>query len=147
MAFSPLPSGRARNRRAPMAEINVTPMVDVMLVLLIIFMVTANLMTSGVPITLPDSAARPLVQDQNPVQISVKADGETYVDDKLISADALAATFADIAAKQDPANPRQIDLRGDTALPYGKVMAVMGELNNAGLTKIALITTAAADTE
>ncbi|MEY2926750.1 MAG: hypothetical protein RL367_1227 [Pseudomonadota bacterium] len=147
MAFSPLPSGRSRQRRAPMAEINVTPMVDVMLVLLIIFMVTANLLTSGVPVNLPDSKALPLVQEQDPVQITVNAGGTVYIDDNQVGASDLPAALADIAAKQVPGHPRQINLRGDTALPYGKVMTVMGELNHAGLTRIALVTTAAAETE
>jgi biopolymer transport protein TolR len=131
----------------PMAEINVTPMVDVMLVLLIIFMVTANLLTSGVPVNLPDSRAKALTQEREPVQVTVNAGGDVYIDDKAVGLDGLAAALADIAAKQDPENPRQIYLRGDTNLAYGKVMAVMGELNQAGLNKIALVTTTAAEAE
>lgn len=145
MSFSPLPSGRSRNRRMPMADINVTPMVDVMLVLLIIFMVTANLLTSGVPVNLPDADARPLVQEQDPIQITLDATGDVYIDDKPVSTDALPDAIAMIAAKQDAKNPRQIYLRGDTALPYGTVMAVMGQLNQAGLNKIALVTTQTSD--
>ena len=147
MGFSPLPSGRSRNRRVPMSEINVTPMVDVMLVLLIIFMVTANLLTSGVPVNLPDAQARPLVQEQDPIQITVNAGGDVYIDDKLVGMDGLPDAIAEIAAKQDAKAPRQIYLRGDTNLPYGTVMDVMGQLNQAGLNKIALVTTAATESQ
>ncbi len=80
-----LPSQRSRGRRAPMAEINVTPLVDVMLVLLIIFMVTAPLLTAGVPVNLPDSRAKPLDQDQKPVQISMEANGKIHVDQDEVS--------------------------------------------------------------
>ena len=82
-----LPSQRGRGRRAPMAEINVTPLVDVMLVLLIIFMVTAPLLTAGVPVNLPDSHAKPLDQDQKPIEISVQTDGTIFIDKDQVSDD------------------------------------------------------------
>lgn len=143
-------SGRSRRgstaRRAPMAEINVTPFVDVMLVLLIIFMVTAPLLTTGVPIDLPDSRAKPLDQtDKPPVQISLDADGSLYIDDVETTMAALPDRLAAIAGDEGD-TPRTIMLRGDRSLDYGRVMRVMGELNRAGLTRVSLVTTGSAAT-
>jgi len=140
--MTPLPSQRARTRRAPMAEINVTPMVDVMLVLLIIFMVTAPLLTAGVPVNLPDARAKPVEQDQSPVQISLDADGRVFVDDEETAGDALPERLATIA-RQGGEKGRQVFLRADRSLDYGRVMRVMGELNRAGLNRVALITVGA----
>jgi len=135
-----LPSQRSRGRRAPMAEINVTPLVDVMLVLLIIFMVTAPLLTAGVPVNLPDSRAKPLDQDQKPVQISMEADGKIHVGDDEVSQDILPDVLQQLAAKSEGGEPPQIFLRADKSLDYGRVMRVMGELNRAGLNRVALVT-------
>jgi biopolymer transport protein TolR len=135
-----LPSQRGRGRRAPMADINVTPLVDVMLVLLIIFMVTAPLLTAGVPVELPDSKAKPLDQDQQPVEISLDREGHIYVDKLAVSDAVLPDSLAQIAAKQQAGKPPQIFLRADRHLDYGKVMRVMGELNHAGLNRVALVT-------
>ncbi|MCY1176520.1 MAG: protein TolR [Sphingomonas sp.] len=135
-----LPSQRGRGRRAPMADINVTPMVDVMLVLLIIFMVTAPLLTAGVPVNLPDSRAKPLDQDQKPVQISIDAAGKLFVDKEAVNEALLPDILSQIAAKADPAKPPQVFLRADRKLDYGRVMRVMGELNRAGLNRVALVT-------
>jgi biopolymer transport protein TolR len=139
MAMGPV-SGRG-GRRAPMADINVTPLVDVMLVLLIIFMVTAPLLLAGVPVDLPESRAGALDQDKKPVQVSIDNQGRIYIDDGEVQMAGLADRFAQIAAtsgkgKQSP----QIFLRADKALDYGRVMAVMGELNRAGLNRVALVT-------
>jgi biopolymer transport protein TolR len=132
--------GRRRHTRKPvMAEINVTPMVDVMLVLLIIFMVTAPLMVAGVPVNLPDSRAKSLDQPQKPVQISLSADGKTYIDEAEIAAATLPDRLAGIASGAGK-DPPQIYLRADRTLDYGRVMAVMGELSHAGLTKVSLVT-------
>ncbi|MFV0625484.1 protein TolR [Sphingomonas sp. ac-8] len=137
-----LPSGRGKGRRTPMAEINVTPLVDVMLVLLIIFMVTAPLLTTGVPVNLPDSRAKGLDQEQEPVQLSLSADGSIYLGDEPVSEQALPEKLAQIAGSQPPgADPRQVLLRADRALDYGRVMRVMGELNRAGLNRVALVST------
>ncbi|AYJ86773.1 protein TolR [Sphingomonas paeninsulae] len=133
------PSSRTRGRRAPMAEINVTPMVDVMLVLLIIFMVTAPLLVAGVPVNLPDARAKALDQDQKPVAISLDADGRLFVNDAEVSSTDLPDTLTRIAAR-DADKPPQIFLRADEALGYGRVMRVMGELNRAGLNRVALVT-------
>jgi biopolymer transport protein TolR len=124
-------------KRAPMAEINVTPLVDVMLVLLIIFMVTAPLLVAGVPVNLPDSRAKPLEQKQEPVQISLDAAGKLYVDEEEVA----PATLPDLlAAIPKGENAPQIMLRADRGLDYGRVMQVMGEISRAGLTKVALVT-------
>ena len=135
-----LPSQRGRGRRAPMADINVTPLVDVMLVLLIIFMVTAPLLTAGVPVELPDSKAKPLDQDQQPVEIALDRDGHIYVDKLAVTDAVLPDALAQVAAKQQNGKPPQIFLRADRHLDYGKVMRVMGELNHAGLNRVALVT-------
>ena len=138
-----LPSNKSRGRRAPMAEINVTPLVDVMLVLLIIFMVTAPLLTAGVPVNLPDSRAKALEQEQKPVQIAVNEKGEVYVDTQKVTDAELATRLSDIAAHPGPdGKTPQILLRADTNLGYGKVMRVMGELNRAGLNRVSLLTNA-----
>ena len=123
-----------------MADINVTPLVDVMLVLLIIFMVTAPLLTAGVPVNLPDSRAKPLDQDQKPVQISMEAGGKIFVDNDEVTQDILPDVLQQLASKADGGQPPQIFLRADKGLDYGRVMRVMGELNRAGLNRVALVT-------
>ena len=132
--------------RAPMAEINVTPFVDVMLVLLIIFMVTAPLLVTGVPVDLPESRANALEQEQEPVQISIDDEGRVFIEDEELSRGALEARLRDIAADQNPEDPRQIMLRGDKTLDYGLIMGVMGELNRAGLNRVSLVTTGSSET-
>ena len=126
-------------RRAPMAEINVTPLVDVMLVLLIIFMVTAPLLVAGVPIDLPESRAGALDQEAEPVQVAIDGQGTITVDETPVSDAELPRVLAGIAAQPQPAEGRRIYLRADKALDYGKVMGVMGELNRAGLNRVALV--------
>jgi biopolymer transport protein TolR len=130
--------GRGR-RRAAMAEINVTPLVDVMLVLLIIFMVTAPLLTSGVPIDLPDSRADPLDQTPDQVTLSIDSSGFVFIDDTRIEVGELPAAVARLDCGSAAAAPL-ITLRADRALDYGRVMAVMGELNRAGCRSISLVT-------
>ncbi|MGN6373962.1 MAG: protein TolR [Sphingomonas sp.] len=135
-----LPSQRGRGRRTPMAEINVTPLVDVMLVLLIIFMVTAPLLTSGVPVNLPDSRAKALDQDQKPIEVSIDDTGRVFIDKDEVTEASLPDRFDQIAAQSGTAKPPQIFLRADRGLDYGRVMQVMGELNRAGLNRVALVT-------
>jgi biopolymer transport protein TolR len=136
-----LPSTKSRGRRQPMAEINVTPLVDVMLVLLIIFMVTAPLLTAGVPVNLPESRAKALDQEQKPVQISIDDKGQTFIDNEQVTDAGLPAKLEGIAGKLGPdGKPAMIYLRADTGLGYGKVMRVMGELNRAGLNRVSLLT-------
>ena len=137
--MTPLPSTRNRGRRAPMAEINVTPMVDVMLVLLIIFMVTAPLLVAGVPVQLPNSKAGALDQDAKPIEVALDKDGKIFIDKVETPEIGLATAFANAKAHGDVKGP-QVFLRADRALAYGKVAMVMGELNHAGLNRIALVT-------
>ena len=132
-------SRRRRARRArPMSEINVTPMVDVMLVLLIIFMVAAPLMTAGVPVTLPETAARPLPTEQEePLTITLTADGRVLLmANETESADLIGQLRA-IAAER---RSQKIYLRADGSIPYERVVQVMGALNAGGFTEIGLVT-------
>jgi len=127
-------SGRARYR--PLAEINVTPLVDVMLVLLIIFMVTAPLMTSGVPVDLPKANAQPLNTDSKPLTVSIKADGKIFMQDQEVALEDLVTKLQAIAQN----NPEQrIFVRGDKDLAYGRIMQVMGTITQGGFTKVALL--------
>ncbi len=131
-------SGR-RSRRAPMAEINVTPFVDVMLVLLIIFMVTAPLLAVGVPVELPDSRANPVEQTPEQVTISVDSDGVIFIENEAVPVGGFPAALAAIDRRADGQLPI-IVFRGDRAVEYGRTMAVLGELNRAGFTSISLVT-------
>ena len=138
MAMSlPAHSRRGRSRRTPMAEINVTPLVDVMLVLLIIFMVTAPLLTAAVPVDLPDSRANPIDSEAQAVTLSIDAEGTVYIDEAPIARGGLAEA---LEALPRSGNGPDITLRADRSLDYGRVMAVMGELNRAGLNRISLVT-------
>ena len=142
MAMGPILGSERRGRRAPMAEINVTPMVDVMLVLLIIFMVTAPLLATGVQVDLPQSKAAPLDQNREPVAISIDRTGHVFVDDAPVPIEMLGGRLQQVAAaSREPGGPR-IFLRADHGLDYGRVMQVMGEINRAGLHKVALVSTA-----
>ena len=129
--------GRLRRRHQPMAEINVTPFVDVMLVLLIIFMVAAPLLTVGVPIDLPETRATALESDSEPLTVSIGSDGRIFLQDSEVSAEQLVATLQAIAA--GGLNER-IFVRGDRQADYGTVMRVMGRLNAAGYKRIGLVT-------
>jgi biopolymer transport protein TolR len=131
--------GRTR-RRAPMADINVTPFVDVMLVLLIIFMVTAPLLTSGVPVDLPDSRANALDQDSDQITVSIDTQGTIFLDDNAVEQGGLASALETVASGRTGDDLPIVTLRADRGLDYGRVMAVMGELNRAGFTKVSLVT-------
>ena len=145
MAMGPIHSGGQRNRRTPMAEINVTPMVDVMLVLLIIFMVAAPLLVAGVPVDMPESKAGALDQEQEPVQISLDPSGAIYLGEDAVPAGELGARLAAIAAAATEEGGPRVFLRADRSLDYGRVMAVMGEINAAGLRKVALVSIASGE--
>jgi biopolymer transport protein TolR len=132
---------RGSGARSPMAEINVTPLVDVMLVLLIIFMVTAPLLKAGVPVELPESRAKALSEEEQQVTISVSRDGTVYLDQDAVAPGGLAARLERFAPDADGKLPL-VTLRADKALDWGRVAAVMGELNRAGFTSISLVTTA-----
>jgi len=132
-----------RTRRAPMAEINVTPFVDVMLVLLIIFMVTAPLMASGVPIDLPDSRAEALEQEPDQITVALDASGAVFVDDLPVESGGLEIALTE-ASRASPEKPL-VTLRADRALDWGRVMSVMGELNRAGFSQISLVSNSSAE--
>jgi biopolymer transport protein TolR len=129
--------GRRRKVFAPMSEINVTPFVDVMLVLLIIFMVAAPLLTVGVPIELPETRAKPLQGDNEPLTVSVKQDGRVFLQNSEVGLDTLTPKLVAIAKN---GYEERIFVRADKTVGYGDVMKVMGELNRAGFRKIGLVT-------
>jgi biopolymer transport protein TolR len=132
-------TGRRRGRgRAPMAEINVTPLVDVMLVLLIIFMVTAPLLKAGVPVELPESRAKALSEEKHQITITVARDGQIYIDQVPVAPGELADRLAGVPPGPD-GKPPLVTLRADRANDWGRMMAVMGELNRAGFTSISLM--------
>ena len=134
------PGGGRRSRarkHAPMHEINVTPFVDVMLVLLIIFMVTAPMLTSGVPIELPDSKGQQLQTNKEPVTISVDKAGKVFIQETEIKLDEIGPKLKAIAKS---GYDEQIFIRGDKGIDYGTVMRVMGRIKSAGFTKVSLVT-------
>jgi biopolymer transport protein TolR len=120
-----------------MSEINVTPFVDVMLVLLIVFMVTAPLLTAGVPIDLPQTRARLLGQDREPLAVSIDGGGKVFLQNTEIPVDELVPKLMAIS---ENGYMQRIFVRGDRTVDYGKVMEVMGLLNSAGFTRIGLVT-------
>ena len=132
--------GKRRHTRKPvMAEINLTPMVDVMLVLLIIFMVSAPLLTVGVPIDLPQTKAKSLDQDKEPLTISLNTKGEIYLQNSEIKIDDLVPKLQAITQARG-GNDERIYVRGDKKVDYGTVMRVMGRLSAAGFRRVALVT-------
>jgi biopolymer transport protein TolR len=133
-------AGRRRHRRRPvMSEINVTPMVDVMLVLLIIFMVSSPLLTVGVPLDLPQTQAKTLDQDKEPLTVSVNTKGEVYLQNTEIPLDELVPKLKAITDARGGAEER-IFVRGDRQVDYGTVMKVMGRISAAGFRRVALVT-------
>jgi biopolymer transport protein TolR len=132
--------GKRRHHRKPvMAEINVTPMVDVMLVLLIIFMVSAPLLTVGVPIDLPQTQAKSLDQDREPLTVTVNTKGEVYLMNSEITVEDLVPKLKAITDARGGTDER-IYVRGDRNVNYGTVMRVMGRLSAAGYRRVALVT-------
>ncbi len=128
---------KAARRRGMMSEINVTPFVDVMLVLLVVFMITAPLLTVGVPVDLPESSAPEITGDDEPLAVTIDSLGAVFLQETEIALEELAPRL--IAVTERNADAR-IFVRGDRAVDYGKVMAVMGAINEAGFTNIALVT-------
>ena len=122
-----------------MAEINVTPMVDVMLVLLIIFMVSAPLLTVGVPLDLPQTAAKSLDQDKEPLTLSVQLSGKVFLNNTEIPMNELVPKLTAVTQARGGMDER-IFVRGDTKVDYGTVMRVMGRLSAAGFKRVALVT-------
>ncbi|MCK5384362.1 MAG: protein TolR [Alphaproteobacteria bacterium] len=138
--------GRARGRRTggrfrPIAEMNVIPMNDVMLVLLVVFMVSAPLMTSGVPIDLPDSKAKSITtEDNKPIELTMDKDGNVYLSETQVKRGALITILKATLESSSSSEQPRIYVRADQSLDYGKVMGLLGELNAAGFNKVALIT-------
>jgi biopolymer transport protein TolR len=132
--------GKRRHRRKPvMSEINVTPFVDVMLVLLIIFMVSAPLLTVGVPLDLPQTQAKGLEQDREPLTVSVNVQGQVFLQNSEIKVDELVPKLTAITQARGGLDER-IYVRGDRKVDYGTVMRVMGRLSTAGYRRVALVT-------
>jgi biopolymer transport protein TolR len=140
--LSGLPTGgvKRRRRRPVMSEINVTPFVDVMLVLLIVFMVSAPLLTVGVPIDLPQSEAKALPQDNEPLTVSVNVDGQIFVQADQIKLDDLETKLKAIVDARHGDPNQLIYVRGDKKVDYGTMMRVMGRISGAGYRRVALVT-------
>ena len=137
MALSLPPSGEAgEDRYQPLAEINVTPMVDVMLVLLVIFMVTAPLLTVGVPVDLPQTQAPAINEPKEPLVITINSKGDVYLQNNQIDPKDLGARLVAVTNNNPNAT---IYVRGDRAIDYGRVLEVMGIVSSAGFTKVSLI--------
>jgi biopolymer transport protein TolR len=139
MAGSSGRGGRRSRRRPVMAEINVTPMVDVMLVLLIIFMVSAPLLTVGVPLDLPQTQAKSLEQDKTPLQLSVDASGKVFINDTEVPMSELIPKLKAITDARGGMEER-LFMRADKKADYGTVARVMGQLSGAGFKHLALVT-------
>jgi len=131
--------GRQRGRYSAMSDINVTPFVDVMLVLLVVFMITAPLLTVGVPIDLPKASATRLPGSEEPLTVSINDRGEIFLQETLVKREELVARLLAIS---ENLTARRIFVRGDRLVDYGTVMEVMGSLNAAGFSKVALVTEA-----
>ena len=137
-----VPAGRGGSDAEPMAQVNVTSLVDVFLVVLILFMVTAPLLNSGVPLDLPDSRANAMDNEAQSITISLDAQGNAFIDDTPVPAGGFAQALEGI---DQSAEGPDVVLRADRALDYGRVMAIMGELNRAGLNRISLVTGRSSD--
>ena len=129
-------NGRAASRYRPMSEINVTPLVDVMLVLLVVFMVTAPLLTVGVPVEVPQTAAPPINEPKEPTVITVNKDGAVFIQETTIPLDSLVSRLQAITGSNPDA---VLYVRGDKDVPYGKVLEVMSLISNAGFRKVSLV--------
>ncbi len=131
------PASQRRLRYQPMSEINVTPMVDVMLVLLIVFMVAAPLLTVGVPVNLPKAGAQALRGDEEPLAISVNGGGQIFIEETQVQlSDLVPRLRAIVGTGYD----QRIYVRGDREVAYGRVAAVVARINNAGFSRVALVT-------
>ena len=137
MAMGPTLGGGKRGRYRPLAEINVTPLVDVMLVLLIVFMVTAPLMSTAVNVDLPKVSASPVNQDSEPLNVSVTAEGKVFLQDGEVQLPELIAKLQAIAQDQ---KDRRIFVRGDKANSFGRMLEVMSTIIQGGFTKVSLLT-------
>lgn len=128
--------GNRRRRYRPMSDINVTPFVDVMLVLLVVFMVTAPLLTVAVPVDLPKTQAKTISENKEPLVVSIDADGKVYLQEKSMRLEDLVPKLKAITGANADA---RIFVRGDKAVSYGRIMEVMGTISSAGFNKVALV--------
>ncbi|KKB84989.1 biopolymer transporter ExbD [Devosia limi DSM 17137] len=129
--------GKGRRRGGPISEINVTPLVDVMLVLLIVFMVAAPMMTMGVPIDLPKTSAPPMTLERKPITVTVAPDGTISVEKAVVTLEGLLPVIASLAGE---GAEERLYVRGDATAAYGNIMKVLGSLSAAGYSRIGLIT-------
>jgi biopolymer transport protein TolR len=132
-------NGNGRGRYRPMADINVTPLVDVMLVLLVVFMVTAPLLTVGVPVDLPQTAAPPINEPKEPTVITVNKEGQLFIQEAEVPIDQLVAKLQAITGSNPDA---VLYVRGDKDINYGRVLEIMSLISNAGFRKVSLVATA-----
>ncbi len=130
-------AGRGKRRRAPMADINVTPMVDVMLVLLIIFMVAAPLLVTGVAVDLPKTAAKSLPSDIEPISVTLDAHGQRFIGEERLSNEAFKARLA--ALKTARGTDARVVIRADATIPYGEVAGLLADVTGSGFTRVALV--------
>jgi biopolymer transport protein TolR len=136
MAGGTIGPGNGRRRYRPMAEINVTPLVDVMLVLLIVFMITAPMITSGVNVNLPQANAKPVNSDAKPITITVNAQDQIYLQNSQVQLSNLVATLQQISQNN---NDQRVFVRGDKDVSYGDMLQVMATITQGGFTKVALL--------
>ena len=129
--------GQSKKKRELISEINVTPFVDVMLVLLVIFMITAPLLTTGIKVNLPESTAKVISEKKEPVTVSIKKNGEIFLQKKKLNKDELIKKLFELKKLNDDL---KIYIRGDKDLNYGQVIELMGTINKAGFKKVALVT-------
>ncbi len=139
MALKRTARGR-KSKLVPMSEMNVTPMIDVMLVLLVIFMVTAPFLTVGVKVNLPSANAPNVTENDTPIVVHINSDGQVFIGDIEVSADTIPDKLLAITQEKENAKDTKIFVRGDRSLSYGKIMEVMGRISSAGLKKVVLVT-------
>lgn len=134
-----------RRQEHLLSEINVTPMVDVMLVLLIIFMVTGQMLVSGTEVDLPDVRANPLTAGGEPIEVSLDAEQKTYLGGTLLAPEAFAEAIAQLALASEAPDKQMVLVRADRSLPYGNVMEVVSQIAQSGFTKVAFVSVPAAE--
>jgi biopolymer transport protein TolR len=137
MAMGLATAGRSRRRRAPMADINVTPLVDVMLVLLIIFMVTAPLLVTGTAVDLPETRAEALATDAEPISVTLDREGRRAIGDEVLGEEAFVARLA--AIREARGAEARVVIRADAAISYGEVARLLADVTGAGFSRVALV--------
>ncbi len=138
---------KRRKREHLLSEINVTPMVDVMLVLLIIFIVTGQMVITGTEVELPDARAEQLASDEDPIQVSVDAEQNIYIEDILLGPNEFSSAIAELAAASPSPKDQRVHVRADRSLPYGNVMKIVSQIADAGFKKVAFISDPRVETQ